>query len=77
MQDRLDLAVLKITHDFLATMLGTDRPSVSLATGTLQRRKLICCGRGTVTILDRKGLESATCECYGVIQQFNGTLRLK
>ena len=77
MQDRLDLPVLKITHDFLATMLGTDRPSVSLATGILQRKSLIQCNRGAVRILDRKGLESAACECYGVIQQFNGTLRLK
>src|ERR1017187_4220542 len=40
-QDRVDSASLPITHDFLATMLGTDRPTVSLAAGVLQRKKLI------------------------------------
>ena len=40
-QDRVDSGSLLITHDFLATMLGTDRPSVSLAAGVLQRKKLI------------------------------------
>jgi CRP-like cAMP-binding protein len=76
MQDRLDSGLLPITHDFLATMLGTDRPSVSLAAGLLQRKKLIACTRGAVQILNRKSLEQAACECYGVIQQFNGTLGL-
>ena len=40
-QDRVKSKLLSITHDFLATMLGTDRPSVSLAAGTLQRKKMI------------------------------------
>ncbi len=76
-QDRLNSGLLKITHDFLATMLGTDRPSVSLASGVLQRKELVECTRGAVKVLNRKGLEEAACECYGVIQQFNGTLGLK
>src|SRR6266853_2338820 len=76
-QDRVDSEGLPITHDFLATMLGTTRPSVSLAAGVLQRKKLIEYTRGAVRILNRKGLESATCECYGAIQQFNGEIGLK
>ncbi len=77
MQDRMDDGVLRITHDFLATMLGTDRPSVSLAAGILQRKGTIEYSRGSVRILDRKGLEESACECYGVMQQFNGVLGLR
>jgi len=76
-QDRVDSGSLPITHDFLATMLGTDRPTVSLAAGVLQRRKLIEYTRGAVKILNRKKLEDSACECYGIIQQYNGELGLK
>jgi CRP-like cAMP-binding protein len=75
--DRLDCNSLSITHDFLATMLGTDRPSVSLAAEILQKNKIIQYRRGALEILSRKKLESSACECYKVIQQFNGVLRLK
>ena len=68
---------LMITHDFLATMLGTDRPSVTVAAGTLQKRSLIAYTRGAVKIVNRKKLESFVCECYGIIQQFNGELGLR
>jgi len=77
MQDRVDSGVLLITHDFLATMLGTDRPSVSVAAGSLQRKELIACTRGAVRVLKRKGLETAACECYSVVQQFNGAVGIK
>ncbi len=76
-QDRVDSGSLPITHDFLATMLGTDRPTVSLAAGVLQRKKLIQYTRGAVKIVNRNKLEDAACECYGVIQQYNGELGLK
>jgi CRP-like cAMP-binding protein len=75
-QDRVDSGSILITHDFLATMLGTDRPSVSLAAGILQRKKNIEYSRGAVKILSRKKLESSACECYGVIQQFNAEIGL-
>jgi len=75
--DRVDSSSLSITHDFLATMLGTDRPSVSLAAKLLQKNKVIQYRRGALEILSRKKLESSACECYKVIQQFNGVLRLK
>jgi CRP-like cAMP-binding protein len=76
-QDRVDSGSLPITHDFLATMLGTDRPSVSLAAGVLQRKDLIEYTRGAVKIVNRKKLEDSACECYGVIQQYDGELGLK
>lgn len=77
MQDRVDNSHLAITHDFLATMLGTDRPSVSLAAALLQRKGTIEYTRGAVKIVNRKLLEDTTCECYAAIQQFNGLLGLK
>ncbi len=76
-QDRVAAVSLPITHDFLATMLGTDRPSVSLAAGVLQRKKLIEYTRGAVRIVNRNKLENAACECYEVIRQYDGELGLK
>ncbi len=76
-QDRVDSKLLPLTHDFLAQMLGTGRPSVSLAAAVLENAGLIENLRGTVKILNRKSLEAAACECYGVIQHFNGGLGLK
>lgn len=76
-QDRMDMSSLPLTHDFLAQMLGTGRPSVSLAAAVLENAGLIENQRGTVKVLNRKSLEDAACECYGVIQHFNGGLGLK
>jgi CRP-like cAMP-binding protein len=76
-QDRVDSESLPITHDFLATMLGTDRPSVTTAAGVLQKKKIIEYTRGAVQIVNRKKLEDSACECYGIIQQYNGQLGLK
>jgi len=76
-QDRVDSGSLRITHDFLATMLGTDRPTVSLTAGVLQKKGLIEYTRGAVKIVNRKKLEDSACECYGVIRQYDGELGLK
>ena len=76
-QDRVDSGSLPITHDFLATMLGTDRPTVSLAAAVLQRKKLIEYPRGAVKIVNRKKLEDSACECYAVIRRYDGELGLK
>jgi len=76
-QDRVDSGSLAITHDFLATMLGTDRPTVSLAAGVLQKKKIIEYIRGAVKIVNRKKLEDSVCECYGVIERYDGELGLK
>jgi CRP-like cAMP-binding protein len=69
-QDRVNSPLLPITHDFLATMLGTDRPSVSLAAGELQKARVIEYNRGSVKIVNRAELERISCECYGVIQRY-------
>jgi CRP-like cAMP-binding protein len=76
-QDRVDSGTLPITHDFLATMLGTDRPTVTLTAGVLQKKGLIKYTRGAVKIVNRKKLEDFACECYGVIRQYDGELGLK
>jgi CRP-like cAMP-binding protein len=76
-QDRVDSPTLAITHDFLATMLGTDRPTVSLTAGVFQDKQIIEYTRGTVQILSRTKLEAHSCECYGVIQHYNREIGLK
>lgn len=76
-QDHRDSQLLPLTHEFLAQMLGTGRPSVSLAVGSLENAGLIQNLRGSVKILNRRSLEEAACECYGVIQHFNDGLGLK
>ncbi len=68
--DRIGSASLPFTHEFLASMLGTGRASVSIAAGILQKAGFIQYRRGAVRILSRKNLEHATCECYLTIKQF-------
>lgn len=75
-QDRVDSGILHITHEFLATMLGTDRPSVSIAAGALQSGNAIHYTRGRVEIVNRRKLESFACDCYRVIHELNHDLGL-
>jgi CRP-like cAMP-binding protein len=67
--DRVDGDSFLLTHEFLAQMLGVTRPSVTIAAGILQRAGLITYARGEVSILDRKRLEQASCECYAIITE--------
>jgi CRP-like cAMP-binding protein len=76
-QDRVDSAMLAITHDFLAMMLGTDRSSVTLTAGILQKKQIIECTRGAVQIVSRTKLEDCSCECYEVSKQYNREFGLK
>jgi CRP-like cAMP-binding protein len=65
-QDRTGNAVLMLTQDFLAQMIGSQRTTISEAAGGLQQRGFIEYARGSIQILDRAGLENASCECYRV-----------
>ena len=68
--DRARLDQLELTQEFLSMMLGVERSGVTLAAITLQDAGLIQYSRGKITILDRKGLERAACECYGRVKKF-------
>ena len=63
-RDRVQTDTIRLTQEFLSHMLGTPRSSVTAVAGTLQREGLIAYQRGKITILDRRGLEAASCECY-------------
>jgi CRP-like cAMP-binding protein len=65
--DRVGTGNFPLTQEFIGQMLGVRRPTVSLAAGMLQHAGLIHYVRGRITILDRPGLEAASCECYGTI----------
>src|SRR5277367_2123017 len=76
-QDRVHSGVLPITHDFIATMMGTDRSTVSVAASVLQKKGILEYVRGAVKIVNRRKLEKAACECYDVIRQFEAELGLR
>lgn len=67
-RERLPSSEFYLTQNFLADMLGVRRVGVTAAASTLQRRKLIRYRRGTIRILDQKGLEVAACSCYRHVQ---------
>jgi CRP-like cAMP-binding protein len=69
MHDRADGEALPYTHEFLSHMLGANRKSVTLAAQSLQTAGLISYSRGRIQVLDRPGLEKASCECYAVVQE--------
>jgi CRP-like cAMP-binding protein len=65
--DRVHAPSFPLTQEFLAQMLGVRRPTVSIAAGMLAKAGLISYVRGQMTLLDRAGLEQASCECYAII----------
>lgn len=67
--DRVERDDLRITHEFVARMLGVRRAGVTEALGLLQCAGMISLARGQVTVLDREGLEAAACECYQLVKE--------
>ena len=68
-EDRLSSTSLPLTQEFISQMLGTRRSSVTVSAGILQKAGLISYTRGNVTILNRRRLEQAACDCYALLQQ--------
>ena len=66
--DRAETDSFFLTQEFLAFMLGVTRQSVGIAVGDLQTRGQNAYHRGTMRILDRAGLEAASCECYEIVR---------
>jgi CRP-like cAMP-binding protein len=69
MHDRAEGEALPYTHEFLSHMLGANRKSVTVAAQSLQQAGLISYRRGRIQVLDRPGLEKASCECYAIVRE--------
>ena len=69
MHDRAHGEALPYTHEFLSHILGTNRKSVTLAAQSLQTAGLISYRRGRIQVVDRPGLEKASCECYAIVKE--------
>lgn len=66
--DRSDSDLLPLTQELLSIMLGVHRPTVSGTASKLKDEGYIQYSRGRITVLDRKGLEEACCDCYNVVK---------
>lgn len=67
--DRLPSTELTMTQELIASMIGVRREGITAAAGHLQQAQCIRYRRGHITVLDRQGLESRVCECYGVVKK--------
>jgi CRP-like cAMP-binding protein len=67
--DRLKSEKMSITQEQVALLLGVRRESVTVTAGTLQKDGLISCARGSITVVDRAGLERRSCECYLAVKE--------
>jgi CRP-like cAMP-binding protein len=69
MHVRTNMDVFAFTQEFLSTMLGVSRARVNIVTGALEKAGLIKHGRNQITVLDWKGLEASSCDCYRIIKE--------
>jgi CRP-like cAMP-binding protein len=67
--DRLASEELTITHELISNILGVRREGITEAAGKLLHLGLIASSRGHITVIDRTGLETRCCECYGVVRR--------
>jgi len=74
-QDKTQATSLKFTHEYLAQMIATQRSTVTVVASELQDRNYIEYTRGTIHILNRAGLETAACACYGVVRHLDSGVR--
>ena len=75
--DRLHANEFRLTHEFLAHMLGVRRVGVTKAASDLERKKLIDYSRGNIKILDRVRLETAACTCYRIVKDLQDSAQTK
>ncbi len=75
MQDRSHSDQFRATQESLASMLGVRRASVTCVAVTFQRKNLVQYRKGTLTVLDRKGLKRISCECYSAARAFRRLLQ--
>ena len=68
-RDRVCSNQFRLTHDFLGHMLGVRRVGVTKAAQALKQRKLIAYSRGNIDIINGRGLEAASCSCYGMVKE--------
>jgi CRP-like cAMP-binding protein len=68
MHDRTNVDVFAFTQEFLSRMLGVSRARVNIVTGALEKAGRIKHSRNQITVLDWKGLEASSCDCYRVIK---------
>jgi CRP-like cAMP-binding protein len=73
-RDRVDRDDLQMTQEFISSVLGGRRETVTVAAGRLQDAGLIRYSRGHIAIVDRKGLEAAACECYPAVAAWSDRL---
>ena len=67
--DRVRQDEFHLSYEFLAMMLGSTRPTVTIVAGALQKAGIIKYTHGRMTILDRASLESGSCECYASVKE--------